>query len=139
MNTAPDFLIFSLTVLGFSALSASMERHAKQIFGTAPQGRARVWRAAVGGIALALPLIPALHAYGLSIGVSVWVGFLAVSATVVALLLSYRPRALRPVFCLAIAGALAAAALLPRPPGATDPQAPAAATRSTPVEQRGAR
>ncbi|MDR1890394.1 MAG: DUF3325 domain-containing protein [Zoogloeaceae bacterium] len=103
MSATPDWLIFALTALGFGLLSASMDRHAKQIFGVHPPKSTRLLRTASGWMALALALIPAIAAYGPSIGVSVWVGFLAISSTLVALLLTYRPRALRPAFYGAVA------------------------------------
>jgi hypothetical protein len=101
-----DLLTFALAFIGFGALSASMERHAKQIFGKHPSLHARRLRAALGWTALALALIPAIHAYGLATGIAVWTGFLAVAATVVAFLLTYRPRTLYPTFSTLIAGAL---------------------------------
>jgi hypothetical protein len=106
MSLAFDFLILALTLFGFGALSASMERHAKQIFGKLPQPKARRRHAALGWVSLALALIPAIHAYGLSTGIAVWVGFLGVAATVIGLLLTYQPKALQLTFSCVIAGAL---------------------------------
>jgi hypothetical protein len=97
MSLLTDFLIFILCTLGFALLSASMERHARQVFGTSPTRRSQLVRTLCGWAVLALALIPALDAYGISIGISVWVGFLAVAATLVALLLTYRPWMLRPL------------------------------------------
>ncbi|MDR3299506.1 MAG: DUF3325 family protein [Candidatus Accumulibacter sp.] len=94
MKLIPDVLIFALASIGFGALSTSMERHAKQIFGQLPPAATRRLRAAAGWLALALALVPAIHAYGIATGIAVWLGFLAVAATAIALLLSYRPRTL---------------------------------------------
>jgi predicted alpha/beta superfamily hydrolase len=106
MNLAPDFLVFAFSFLGFSALSASMNRHALQLFGALP-GKAVRWRRAVTGwAALILSLVPAVHAHGLSNGIAVWLGFHALSATTVGLVLAYRPGFLRFVVPAAAAGAL---------------------------------
>jgi hypothetical protein len=98
MNPAADFLILALTFIGFGALSLSMDRHAKQISSAPPAPRARRLHLISGWLLLTLALYPAIDAYGVSIGISVWIGFLAVSATAVALLLSYLPGMLRPLF-----------------------------------------
>jgi len=94
MIPAPDLLIFACSLLGFAFLAASMDRHAKQIFGRVPASAARRCRAVGGGLALALALAPALDAYGLSTGIAVWLGFHALAATMVGLALAYRPRVL---------------------------------------------
>jgi hypothetical protein len=94
MSLFLDFLVFILTFIGFGALSASMDRHAKQIFGETPRPRIRLLRTVVGWAALTLALVPAIHAYGLATGIAVWFGFLAVSATALGLLLTYRPKTL---------------------------------------------
>ncbi|MDR3351654.1 MAG: DUF3325 domain-containing protein [Zoogloeaceae bacterium] len=106
MSLAFDLLILALALFGFCALSASMERHAKQVFGKLPPSEARKRYAIVGWVALVLALLPAIHAYGPSTGIAVWVGILAVSATGVALLLTYRPRSLHFTFSIALAGVL---------------------------------
>jgi hypothetical protein len=112
MSLAPDFLILAWSALGFGLLSASMERHAKQIFGPVPlEETTRRLRVVVGWLMLALALVPAIYDYGLSVGVAVWIGFLALSATLVALLLTYRPHTLRPAFYGAIASSVAVMAL----------------------------
>ncbi|GHU09721.1 hypothetical protein AGMMS50225_11280 [Betaproteobacteria bacterium] len=97
MSLLPDFLIFILSTLGFGLLSVSMERHARQVFGAPSGKRSRLVCTLCGWAALGLALLPALDAYGISIGLAVWVGFLAVAATLVALTLTYRPRVLRPL------------------------------------------
>lgn len=108
MTALPVFLTIALTIIGFGMLSISMDRHAKQVFGHPPQRRIRRFRAACGWSALALALWPAIHAYHVSIGISVWFGLLAVVSTVVALTLSYRPRALRVVVSAAAVCAVTA-------------------------------
>jgi hypothetical protein len=114
MNLIPDFLIFIWSALGLGLLSASMERHARQIFGVKPAEETRRLRIVAGWVVLTLALFPAIYAYGLSVGVAVWVGFLAVAATLVAFMLTYRPHALHPAFYLALIGSLAAIPLVSR-------------------------
>ncbi|MDR1646700.1 MAG: DUF3325 domain-containing protein [Zoogloeaceae bacterium] len=109
MNPGLDFLlVFAWSALGFGLLSASMERHTKQIFDvkTQNEGMRYLW-SVLGWLMLVLALLPAIHGYGLSVGVAVWVGFLALSATLIALLLTYRPRALRPTFYATFGGSAA--------------------------------
>ena len=105
MSLIADFLILALTLIGFAALSASMNRHAKQISNRsshiASPGIRRL-RLMVGWHLLALALYPAIKTYGISIGIAVWIGFLAISATAIALLLSCRPKMLRPVFAVTV-------------------------------------
>jgi predicted alpha/beta superfamily hydrolase len=106
VKLAPDFLVFAFSFLGFSALSASMDRHAVPLFGALP-GKAVRWRRVVTGwAALILSLVPATHAYGLSNGIAVWLGFHALAATTVGLALAYRPGFLRFAVPVAVAGAL---------------------------------
>lgn len=109
MTELPVFLTIALTIIGFGMLSISMDRHAKQVFGHPPQHHIRHLRTACGWSALTLALWPAIHAYDVSIGISVWFGVLAVVSTVIVLILSYRPRALRAAIS---AAAVCAAATL---------------------------
>ncbi|MDR0717806.1 MAG: DUF3325 domain-containing protein [Azoarcus sp.] len=90
-----NILCFVLSLWGFAAISASMDRHAKDIFAAAGSPRVRRLRLLAGYILLALALPVAIAAHGLSIGISVWFGFLALAATALALILSWRPRILR--------------------------------------------
>ncbi|MDR2678101.1 MAG: DUF3325 domain-containing protein [Zoogloeaceae bacterium] len=106
-----NLLCLALSFLGFAVTSAGMERHAREILSAPASRRARRLRLLAGYVLLTLALAPAISAYGVSIGVAVWIGFLAVAATLVALLLTYRPHALR--FALhAITTGLAALFLL---------------------------
>lgn len=103
-----DFLAFALAFAGFSAIAASTERHAKQVFGRVPdEGRQR--QLSVGGwLLLALSIVPVLAARGPSIGAVLWLGLLTVAAFVIGLLLAYRPRPLRLVGPALVALALLA-------------------------------
>jgi hypothetical protein len=111
MNPGADLLVVALAFLGFAALSASMDRHAKQLFRQSPPPAVRRLRALAGVTALLLALIPAIDAYGPSVGIAVWLGFLAVVSTLLGVLLAYRLKALQLVFSVAAAGALLAALL----------------------------
>jgi hypothetical protein len=91
-----NFLIFILILLGVTAISAGMTRHEKQIFAHvahhhAPRRRHK--RMLLGALLLALALIPSIAAHGLSVGIAVWFGFLALAGHALALFLAYRPPA----------------------------------------------
>jgi hypothetical protein len=90
-----NILSLVLCFWGFAAISASMERHAKDIFAAAGSLRVRRLRLVVGYVLLALALPPAIIAHGLSIGIAVWFGFLAITSTALALILNWRPGILR--------------------------------------------
>ncbi|MDR2451091.1 MAG: DUF3325 domain-containing protein [Candidatus Accumulibacter sp.] len=96
-----NLLSLALVFWGFAAIAAGMERHARDIFAASPSSmrspRVRRLRLLAGYLLLALALPPAIAAHGLSIGVSVWFGFLALASTALALILSWRPRILRRV------------------------------------------
>jgi hypothetical protein len=92
-----NILCLVLCFWGFAAISASMERHAKDIFAAAGSPRVRRLRLSTGYVLLALALLPAIAGHGLSIGIAVWFGFLAMASTALALILSWRPGILRRV------------------------------------------
>ncbi|MDR2689258.1 MAG: DUF3325 domain-containing protein [Azoarcus sp.] len=90
-----NLLCLVLSFWGFAAISAGMERHAKDIFAAAGSLRARRLRLLAGYILLALALPAAIAAHGLSIGIAVWFGILALASSALALVLAYCPRILR--------------------------------------------
>jgi hypothetical protein len=90
-----NLLCLALSFWGFAAISAGMERHSRDIFAVAASPRVRGLRLLAGYALLALALFPAIAAHGLSIGIAVWFGFLALASTALALVLSRRPRILR--------------------------------------------
>jgi hypothetical protein len=92
-----NLLCLALSFWGFALIGAGMERHARDIFAAATSLRARRLRLLAGYVLLALALPPAIAAHGLSIGIAVWFGFLALASTALALLLAWRPRLLRRV------------------------------------------
>jgi hypothetical protein len=111
MNLAADLSIFALALAGFALLSAGMDRHAKQLFRQPPPPAVRRPCARVGAFALLIALVLAIDAYGTSVGIAVWLGFLALVATLLALALAYRPQASRLVFSVIAASALFATLL----------------------------
>ncbi|MDR1530336.1 MAG: DUF3325 domain-containing protein [Burkholderiales bacterium] len=108
MEILPDFLILMLMFIGLGAICVGMNRHARQVFGILPSLGMRCLRIALGFVALMVSLVPAIDDYGTSIGVAVWIGYLAVIATMIGLVLTYYPRILRPAFPMALAGLLIA-------------------------------
>jgi len=90
-----------LAFCGFAALSLSMERHYEQVFDHAPIKVRMVILRAGGWLLLALAALPALDHAGTSVGLAVWAGELTVAAVVVMLVLSYAPRGLVWMVCLA--------------------------------------
>jgi hypothetical protein len=90
-----NLLCLALCFWGFAAISASMERHAKDIFAAAGSPRTRRLRLLAGYALLALALPPAIAEHGLSIGIAAWFGFLAIASTALALILNWRPSILR--------------------------------------------
>lgn len=86
------------STLGFALLALTMPRHWTQVTGGEPliAARIRVLRAA-GFCALAISLVLALTTNGPSFGSALWVLDLTISATAVALILTWRPQWLRPL------------------------------------------
>lgn len=90
-----------LAFCGFAALSLSMERHYEQVFEQAPL-RARMFALRAGGwLLLAVAALPAIGHAGTSLGLAIWAGELTVGAIAVMLVLSYAPRRLIWLVCLA--------------------------------------
>jgi hypothetical protein len=89
-----DVLTLASAFAGFGALCLSMERHARQVFGSIPGPLRRLAAAVLGWGLLAFSLVPSLRHYGVSIGIAAWLGFLTLAATAVGLLLAYAPRPL---------------------------------------------
>lgn len=82
----------ALSYAALTGLSMAMPRHYAQVT-TAPlsagQSRALQWLAS---LVLMLSYVPMLKAWGAGTGFALWVGVVSVTAVVVMLLLSYRPR-----------------------------------------------
>jgi hypothetical protein len=85
-------LILASAFAGFAALCLSMERHARQVFGSVPRPVRRLAAAILGWSLLLCSLAWAIRQYDMSIGIAVWLGALTLAATAIALLLAYAPR-----------------------------------------------
>ena len=90
------FLSFSLALGGFTSLAASMQKHHREIFGRTPDRRQATVTRVAGWVLLAASLAAAVTFWPPSIGIAGWTGLLAAAAFIVALGLTYRPRALLP-------------------------------------------
>jgi hypothetical protein len=89
---------FALMFLGFAVLALSQERHWERVHETnwlaARSPRAQ---RAIGFIAIAAALPLCLHDQGAGFGSLLWVVLMGAAAMAVALLLTWRPRWLRPL------------------------------------------
>lgn len=90
-----NVLIWGAAFAGFVGVSLSMERHARQLVARVPAPGYRLLASTLGWGLLAFSLAVSLRQYGASVGVTAWLGFLAMAATCLGLLLSYRPAAIR--------------------------------------------
>lgn len=88
-------LIFTLAFAGFGALCLNMERHTRQVFGSVPKELFRLLALLIGWGLLAYSLVSAIDYYGVSVGITAWLGFLSLAAVAVLLLLTYTPRQTR--------------------------------------------
>jgi hypothetical protein len=87
-------LISASALAGFGALCLSMERHARQVFGSPPGPVHRLAAAILGWSLLLCSLAWAIRQYDTSIGITVWLGVLTLAAAAVALLLAYASRSI---------------------------------------------
>nr|WP_315182943.1 DUF3325 domain-containing protein [uncultured Albidiferax sp.] len=98
-----------LAYAGFAGLCLAMDRHHAQVWGRDASPRARRCLRGAGWLLLALAVWPCVAAWGPSVGVVVWLGFLSAGALVLVGLLPYAPRA---AVGLALLAALAAGVVL---------------------------
>lgn len=102
---------------GFAAIALSMERHRGDLM---PGGNSMALRRTVlrrsartlGYAVLALAALPATTTWGVSVGLTVWLGVLTPAAAALALLLSYRPGVARALACAALPVGLLAWAVM---------------------------
>lgn len=107
MTTAYASLIaLALALAGMASLSFAMDRHHEQLTNQRDVPVRVRWLLRVAGAALlAAAIAPCVAAWGASVGIVAWLGFLSAGALLVALLLAYRPRGLAGLaLCAAVAG-----------------------------------
>lgn len=85
-----SLLALALAFAGMAALSVAMDRHHEQLTRRRETPRLlRVGLCALGGLLIALALVPCVFAWGASVGTVVWLGFLSAGALCVVLLLAW--------------------------------------------------
>ncbi len=96
MTMAPlhaSWVALALCYAGMAALALAMDRHHEQVTGQGdvpgPRRQALRWG---GGLLLALALAACAAAWGLTVGLVAWCGFLTAGGLAVAWLLPYAPR-----------------------------------------------
>lgn len=83
-------LSFLLAFAGFAALSLSMPKHHRDLFGKPSRRATELTFCIAGWLALAGSLTLSIVVAGVSIGVVQWAAFLTLAALIVALLLTYK-------------------------------------------------
>jgi hypothetical protein len=101
-----------LAYAGFAGLCLAMDRHHAQVWGRDASPRARWGLRGAGWLLLTLALWPCVAAWGATVGVVVWLGFLTAGALLLVGLLPYAPRAAVGLALLAALAVLAAGAVL---------------------------
>ncbi|WP_211165797.1 DUF3325 domain-containing protein [Azoarcus sp. TTM-91] len=86
------FAALLLCYAGMTALCLAMDRHHNQVLRRAPAASARQGFRWAGWLLLALAVVPCAWAWGLSIGVIAWFGFLSAGALALVFMLPYGPR-----------------------------------------------
>lgn len=105
--TGAALMALSLCYAGMAGLCLAMDRHHGQVWGRDAPPAARWGLRAVGTLLLALALCPCLVAWGATVGVVVWLGFLSAGALLLVGLLPYVPRLATVVAALAALAGLA--------------------------------
>lgn len=86
-------MAFALSYAGMAGLCLAMDRHHAQVWKRDASASTR-WGLRTGGLLLlALAIVPSVAAWGATVGVVVWLGFLSAGALLLAGLLPYAPRA----------------------------------------------
>lgn len=96
---------------GFTALAFAMEKHHRDMTGALPKGRPLGLFKTGGWALLALAVLPLSARFGLSVGITSWIGLLMLGALGVSFGLTYRPRLLPRAGLIALPLSLCAAAL----------------------------
>lgn len=85
-------LALALCYAGMAGLCLAMDRHHAQVWKRDASTPARWGLRTLGWLLLALALLPSVSAWGATVGVVVWLGFLSAGALLLALLLPYAAR-----------------------------------------------
>lgn len=104
-------IVFGLCYLAMAAVCATMARHVDDLpaQGWTPGAR-RLLRYG-GWLLLAAALVPAIGYWGVSVGISAWLGLLTFASAALALQLTYLPRSIQGAALASSAIAIAAWAL----------------------------
>lgn len=89
---AAAVLAFALSYAGMAGLCLAMDRHHAQVWKRDASTSARWSLRTLGWLLLAMALVPSVAAWGATVGVVVWLGFLSAGALLLAVLLPYAPR-----------------------------------------------
>lgn len=102
-----SWLAFALSFAGMAALAFAMERHHEQLTAAMEISavRSRLLRAAGLGL-LATAAMPCIQAWGWSVGVVAWLGWLSAGALFVVALISIAARWAAAAACILVAVAL---------------------------------
>lgn len=88
-----SFLALALSFAGMAALAFAMERHYEQLTGRYEISAAQCCLLrSVGAAALVMAIFPCVAAWGSTVGVVAWLGWISVAALAVVWLLSIAPR-----------------------------------------------
>ncbi len=85
-------MALALSYAGMAGLCLAMDRHHAQVWKRDASVPARWGLRSLGWLLLALALVPCIAAWGTTVGVVVWLGFLSAGALLLAWLLPYAPR-----------------------------------------------
>ncbi|WP_043004202.1 DUF3325 domain-containing protein [Comamonas testosteroni] len=107
-----SWLAFALSFAGMAALAFAMERHHQQLTAAMEisAARARLLRAVGAGL-LAAAVMPCVPAWGWSVGVVAWLGWLSAGALLVVALISIAARGAAAAACILAAAAAIMAAV----------------------------
>lgn len=86
------FIALALSYAGMAGLCLAMDRHHAQVWKRDASVPARWSLRTLGWLLLTLALVPCTVAWGATVGVVVWLGFLSAGALLLAWLLPYAPR-----------------------------------------------
>lgn len=89
---AAAVLAFALSFADMAGLCLAMDRHHAQVWKRDTSTSARWSLRTLGWLLLAMALVPSVAAWGSTVGVVVWLGFLSAGALLLAVLLPYAPR-----------------------------------------------